>query len=138
MRISTHARLARARALVLAPARLARAQDEEDDPDGGQRFPWLCFTTSLAAIGGLYVLVRRREEAIEEDLRRGRGPEIGWYCRACDREVTGPECPRCGAENPFLHEPRHVEVVTRAGRVASRHGGRGHGERNGRHQECDE
>jgi hypothetical protein len=65
-------------------------------------FPWLCFVMAIGALGGLYYLVRRQEQSLAADGRPGRRPSAYWYCRACDRDVTGPECPDCLAPNPFL------------------------------------
>jgi hypothetical protein len=97
-------------ALTLNVGIVVRGQDNEHfkrtNPDqaADQRFPWLCFATSIAAIVGLYVVVRRREQAVESDLKKGRGPRMPWYCRACDRDVVGPECPHCHAPDPFQHD----------------------------------
>jgi hypothetical protein len=105
-------------AVALAVATAARGQDVPDpppaDPEAAAEagFPWLCFLTSVAALGGLYVLVRRREREVGLDRPGVRKPEPGWYCRACDKDVDGPECPRCHAPNPFLDE------------LAGRHAGR--------------
>jgi hypothetical protein len=76
------------------------------DPDAvaDRGFPWLCFASSIAAAGGMYVFVRRREQAVEADRKRSRGKESAWYCRACGRDVAGPECPRCHAASPFLRD----------------------------------
>lgn len=67
-------------------------------------FPWLCFITTVGAVAGLYVFVHRREQAAEAERKRCGAIASPWYCRACDRDVTGPECRRCGAVNPFLNE----------------------------------
>ena len=91
-------------ALVLAIAlgAAARGQDPTDvpptdpDPAAEQQFPWLCFATAVAALGGLTVFVLR--------AARKAGPGAWWYCRACDRDVSGPECPHCRAPNVFLHD----------------------------------
>jgi hypothetical protein len=132
----THARLALALALalVLAPCPVARGQDDADvpaanpaaDPESarGQGFGWVCMVAAVAAVGGLYVLVRRRQQAAEEDWRRHRGPATAWYCRACDRDVSGPACPHCGAPNPFQHEP--LDAGPGVGRIAPRAGDSGH------------
>ena len=106
MRVSTDA--LHALALMLLLTAPARGEDEPVTPadaeaDGG--FPWLCFVTTVAALGGLYVFVRRRERTVEADERRRRGRLVDWYCRACDRDVTGRACPHCGTANPFGHEP---------------------------------
>jgi hypothetical protein len=77
-------------------------KDVEPAAEGG--FPWVCFATSVAGLASLYVLVRRREQLAELDQKHGRGNEIGWYCRTCQRDVSGPECPRCRAANPFVEE----------------------------------
>jgi hypothetical protein len=96
-------------ALAFVPVGTIGAEDDSDaaaeEPAAEQGFPWLCFTVSVAALGGLYILVRRREREVEADQRRGGKPAAVWYCRACDRDVSGPECPRCRAANPFGHEP---------------------------------
>lgn len=70
--------------------------------DGG--FPWLCFVTTIGAFAGLYVFVRRREQAAEAERKRNGGSATPWYCRACAKDVSGPECPNCRAANPFLHD----------------------------------
>jgi hypothetical protein len=77
----------------------------DSDPDAASGFPWLCFVTSVAALVGLYIMVRRRERATEAEYKSGRAPEAVWYCRACARDVSGPICPHCRAPNPFIHEP---------------------------------
>lgn len=101
----------RALTLTLALTLWAAARGQDDDAPAPpadpevaaeQGFPWACFAMSVAALGGLYVLVRRREQAAEAEQRLGGPPPPPWYCRACDRDVSGPECPRCGAPNPFL------------------------------------
>jgi len=125
----TYARLALALALALVPGAVARGQDDADaspadpDPPSGHGYGWVCFAIAVGAVGGLYVLVRRREQAAEADWRRRRGPEPVWYCRACDRDVSGSVCPRCRAANPFLHEPPDADVGISAGRDATRPGG---------------
>jgi hypothetical protein len=97
--------------LTLTLGAAAHGQDDPVAPpanpeaDAASGFPWLCFATAVGALGGLYVLVRRREQALEADGRPGRGPGTNWYCRACDRDVSGPACPDCGAPNPFLDIP---------------------------------
>jgi hypothetical protein len=92
--------------LAFVPVATTHGQvDADADPDASGGFPWLCFVTSVAALVGLYVLVRRREQATEADFKVGRTPETAWYCRACDRDVSGPTCPHCHAPNPFTHEP---------------------------------
>jgi hypothetical protein len=124
----THTRLALALALGLTLNAVAHGQGDADaspadpDPPNGHGFGWVCFATAVAAVGGLYVLVRRREQAAEANWRRRRGPEAVWYCRACARDVGGPVCPHCRATNPFLHEPADADLGTWAGRVASRPG----------------
>lgn len=111
MRTRMLARWAVALAVALAWIGTALGRGHADaplgaaDPAAKQGFPWLCPVASLAALVGLYVLVRRREREVEADRKRGRGPENTWYCRECDRDVSGPECPRCRAPNPFHHEP---------------------------------
>src|SRR5687767_4692057 len=73
MRTPTHAGFAIALALTLALGAAARGQDDPAappaDPDEatGQGFPWLCFATTVGALGGLYVFVRRRERAAEAE-----------------------------------------------------------------------
>jgi len=95
-------------ALTFVPVGTIRGEADSDspaeEPAAGQGFPWLCFAVSVAALSGLYVLVRRREREVEADQRRGGKPAAAWYCRACDRDVSGPECPRCRSANPFGHE----------------------------------
>jgi hypothetical protein len=110
MRIALAPGAAWALALALTFGAAAHGQDEPEsprpDPEAAEQgFPWLCFATSVAALGGLYWLVRRRERELGLDGPGARQPESAWYCRACDRDVTGPECPHCQAPNPFLHEP---------------------------------
>jgi hypothetical protein len=83
----------------------AAPRPADSDPDAASGFPWLCFVTSVAALVGLYVVVRRRERATEAEYRSGRAPEAVWYCRACARDVSGPICPHCRAPNPFTNEP---------------------------------
>jgi hypothetical protein len=92
--------------LILVPVAATSGQIPADsDPDAAGGFPWLCFVTSVAALVGLYVVVRRRERATEEGCKSGHRPEAVWYCRECDRDVSGSTCPHCGAPNPFTHEP---------------------------------
>jgi hypothetical protein len=111
MRSRDYVRLTLALALSLAPACAARGPADADvpaadpEPAADRGFPWLCFATSVAALTGLYVLVRRRERATDSDRREGRGPEAVWYCQVCDRDVSGPACPRCRASCPFADEP---------------------------------
>jgi hypothetical protein len=107
----------RALALALTLSATASAQDlpepvpPDPEPAAEAGFPWLCFATSVAALGSLYVLVRRREREVGLDRPGVRKPELGWYCRACDRDVTGSECPHCRAPNPFLQDAagRHAD-----------------------------
>jgi hypothetical protein len=126
MRSPTHARLALALTLALVVSPVARGQDDADapaaDPDSprGSGFGWVCVVTAVAAVGGLYVLVRRRQQAAEEEWRRGRGPATPWYCRACAKDVSGPACPHCQAPNPFHHGPLDADVDTAAARITSR------------------
>ena len=122
MRTPTPARFALAIALALAPAAAARGQADADDPDAadGPGFPWACFAVTVVALGGLYVFVRRREQEVEEDLRHGRGPAAVWFCRACDRDVSGPVCPHCRAANPFGHDLPGPGDDSRPGRVVSK------------------
>jgi hypothetical protein len=111
MRTATVPGPAWALALALTFGAAARGQDPTDEPPPppeeaeAQGFPWLCFATSVAGLGGLFWLVRRRERELGLDQPGARRPETAWYCRACDRDVTGSECPRCRAPNPFIHEP---------------------------------
>jgi hypothetical protein len=126
MRSPTRARLTVTVALALALGAAARAEDDavappaDAEPAAGQVLPWACFAISVAALGGLYVFVRRREQAIEADLRRGRRPPPIWYCRACARDVSGPACPHCQGANPFLDESAVVDTGTRSGRKGPR------------------
>ncbi|HKB03891.1 MAG TPA: hypothetical protein VKD90_16840 [Gemmataceae bacterium] len=94
---------------------LLNAKPPDSEPQAEAGFPWLCFLTAVAALGGLYVLVRRREREVGLDRPGVRKPEPGWYCRACDRDVTGPTCPRCHAPNPFLIEPASHGITRRGG-----------------------
>lgn len=95
-------------ALALAPAahgqHLLDAPAPDPEPSEPAGFPWLCFGASVAAIGSLCFLVRRRERELGFDCSGARQPDLGWYCRACARDVTGSECPRCRAANPFIHD----------------------------------
>src|SRR3954452_15468623 len=109
MRSAISPRPAWALALTLALGAAARGEEDESPPPPqeeaeAQGFPWLCFATSVAGLGGLYWLLRRRERELGLDHPGARRPESSWYCRACDRDVTGPECPRCHAPNPFIHD----------------------------------
>jgi hypothetical protein len=52
----------------------------------------------------LYIFVRRREQAAEAERKQNGTTATPWYCRACARDVIGPECPRCRTANPFLHD----------------------------------
>ena len=125
MRTATYARLALVVALTVALGAPAVGQDNPDlsatepevaaEPEAAaeQGFPWLCFATAVGALVGLYVLVRRREREAGVDGQPGRAAAAPWYCRACDRDVDGPECPRCGATNPFLDVAAEAERVTR-------------------------
>jgi hypothetical protein len=124
-------RPALALALTLVLGAVACGQGDADaaadpEPAAGPGSGWLCFAVAVAAVGGLYVVVRRREREIEADRRRGGGPESAWYCRACDRDLIGQVCPRCGTANPFLQEAPDPEARTRPGGAIGR--GRG-GER---------
>ena len=100
----------RALALTLALAAVARGQELLDskapdpEPAAEAGFPWLCFATAVAAIGTLGFFVRRRERELGVGRWGARKPDLGWYCRACDRDVSGPECLRCRAANPFIQE----------------------------------
>jgi len=88
MRTRTVAPLAMALALAFVPVVTIRGEAVPDDPPeepaAGQEFPWICFAVSVAAVGALYVQVRRRERQVEADQRRG------------DRDVSGPVCPAAG------------------------------------------
>ena len=123
------ARLALVLGLALTLTAVARGQDEEyatsssADPESSGGFPWACFVISVAAIGGLYALVRRRQREAAAEGRWDRGPAANWYCRACDRDVGGPTCPRCRAANPFLDAS--PDDGPRPGRRGSRQGAPG-------------
>jgi hypothetical protein len=124
-----HARWTLALALALIVGAVARGQGEDADtwtadPDqpSGHGSTWFCFVIAVAAVGGLYVLVRRRQQALEAQWRGGRGPAVVWYCRACDRDVSGPSCPHCRAANPFAHERPDVDTDVPPVRSASRPG----------------
>jgi hypothetical protein len=98
-------------ALALALGAAARGQDLSDapppepDPEAAEQgFPWLCFLTSVATLGGLFVLVRRREQEVHGDRPGIRELGAVWYCRTCDRDVSGKECPHCRAPNIFLNQ----------------------------------
>jgi hypothetical protein len=107
-------------ALALAVGTVARGQEDPGprpagpEPADDHGFTWLCFATSVTVLGGLYVLVRRREQAVEAAHRDGRRPAASWYCRACSRDVSGPECPACGTPNPFLHDAPSTDTGPRA------------------------
>jgi hypothetical protein len=112
MRTRILAGLAVAVALALGPVGPARGQvaaesrpaDAELASEPG--FPWLCFATSVAALGGLSAAVVRRMRAAGAGRAGGGGRHAPtWYCRRCRRDAGGPECPRCGAPNPFVREP---------------------------------
>jgi|SRR5262245_23509890 len=110
MRYLIRAGLALLLALTQNVGIVAAGQDDKEypraDPEAATAdgFPWVCFATSIAAIVGLYALVRRREQAIESDQMQGRRPATAWYCRTCARDVEGEDCPRCHAPNPFQHD----------------------------------
>jgi hypothetical protein len=108
MRIRTVTFLVLAFALTFVPVGSIRGETEPDvapeEAAAGQEFPWLCFAMSVGTLAGLYILVRRREREIEADQQRGGTSAAVWYCRACGRDVSGSECPRCRAANPFTHE----------------------------------
>ena len=73
-------------------------------PADERGFPWLCFATSIIGLAGLSFFVLRRHQKEEVDIRSGRKKhEVPWYCRTCDRDLVGSECPRCHALNPFQH-----------------------------------
>src|SRR5688572_1160283 len=101
--------------LVIAFGTAARGQEPTDiplpdpDPAAEEQFPWLCFATALATLGGLAVLVWRTAQRVGPC-----GPGTGWYCRACNRDVSGPECPHCRAPNVFLHD-QEIERPPRGG-----------------------
>jgi hypothetical protein len=100
----------RALALILALAGAARGQDllntppPDPEPAAEGGFPWVCFATAVAALGTLGFFVRRRERELGVAGWGARKPDLGWYCRACDRDVTGPHCPRCRTSNPFIQD----------------------------------
>ena len=106
------ARPALALGLVLLLGAAARGQEEDasstaSDPESSGGSSWACFVISVAALGGLYALVRRRQREAAAAWHRGR--LVTWYCRACDRDVSGPACPHCQAPNPFLDAPTDHE-----------------------------
>jgi hypothetical protein len=101
------ARPALALVLTLALGAAARAGGDDDpgsssDPPSSGGFPWIAFVVSVAAIGGLAALVRRREREVAAEDPTGRGRARAWYCRACRQDAVGPACRQCGAANPFL------------------------------------
>ncbi|MBO0697298.1 MAG: hypothetical protein J2P46_02785 [Zavarzinella sp.] len=116
MRALIRARAGWTLALALGLAAGAQAQNQFDappqdpDPEAAAEheagFPWLCFLTTVAALGGLFVFVRKREREVRGD--RPTTPELGsvWYCRTCDRDVSGRECPYCRAPNVFLTDAK--------------------------------
>ena len=115
---STHARLALALALALSLTVVSHGEDPDalpaaPEPVAERGFPWLCFATTIAALTGLYVYVRRREQAAEAERKRYGVGATPWYCRVCVQDVTGSECPRCGAANPFLHDRIESEIRAR-------------------------
>jgi hypothetical protein len=112
-------------ALCLAPGARAHGQDALENPPAipeaadESGFSWLCFLTAVASLGGLYVVVRRRERAVEATVKTRGRPETAWYCRACDRDVTGPACPNCHAPNPFLDAVAADDALTRRHRTGA-------------------
>ena len=116
---STHARLALALAIALSFGVVSRGDDGDDaaptapEPVAERGFPWLCFATTIGGLTGLYVFVRRREQAVEIERKRCGGSAIPWYCRACAQDVIGSECPRCRTANPFLHDRIESDIVAR-------------------------
>jgi hypothetical protein len=87
------------------------AETEDDygtayaQPADERGFPWLCLATSIVALAGTAYFVVRRGQKDEADFKSGRKKiEVPWYCRTCDRDLVGSECPRCHALNPFQHE----------------------------------
>lgn len=74
-------------------------------PADERGFPWLCLATSIVGLAGTAYFVIRRGQKDEADIRSGRKKhEVPWYCRTCDRDLVGSECPRCHALNPFVHD----------------------------------
>jgi hypothetical protein len=105
------ARPALALVLALALGTAARAGGDDDpgsssDPPPSGGFPWIAFVASVAAVGGLAALVRRREREVAAGDPTGRGRPRAWYCRGCRRDAVGPACRQCGAANPFLDDAR--------------------------------
>ena len=95
------------------------------EPAADKEFPWLCFATTVTVLGGLYVLIRRREQAVEADQRSGHLPELAWYCRACDRDACGPACPTCGSPSPFSQDLSDADPGPQPAPRVSRPGNRG-------------
>lgn len=128
MRTPILARFALVLALAFVPVVATYGQVDADprpadsDPDGAGGFPWLCLFTSVAALVGLYFVVRRREQATEAEYKAGRHPDVVWYCRACDRDVSGSTCPHCQAPNPFTHDAAELQAASRAKRNHHRSG----------------
>jgi hypothetical protein len=126
MRNSARMRWALALVVALTFNIIAHGQDNADpppvdtEPAAEQGFPWLCFIITVAALVGLYFFVRRREQVVGADHPRGRDMENDWYCQACDRDVSGPECPHCRAANPFIHDPIDTDDGTRLKRMSQR------------------
>src|SRR5262245_20999802 len=98
MRTRTVTPLAMAFALVFVSVGATHGEADPDakpeGPAAEQGFPWLCFAVSVAPLGGMYLLVRRRERELEAAQRGGRRAAAVWYCRACHRDVSGLQCPR--------------------------------------------
>ncbi|HVK12491.1 MAG TPA: hypothetical protein VM597_27320 [Gemmataceae bacterium] len=94
------------------------------EPADENGFSWLCFLTAIAVLVGLYVVIHRRERAVEATVRTNGRPETAWYCRACDRDVTGPACPNCHAPNPFLDSVAAGDALARRNRTGHRAKGR--------------
>jgi hypothetical protein len=116
--------MALALTLALSLGTVSRGDDDVDSAPAAPEavadrgFPWLCFMTTVGSVAGFYVYVRRREQAFAAERKRWGTSASPWYCRACARDVTGPECPRCHAANPFLAEHIGGESRTRQRRSA--------------------
>jgi hypothetical protein len=117
------ARAVLALVLTLFLGTAVRAETDDDtgsssDPGSSGVFPWIAFVMSVAAIGGLAALVRRRQREVAAEDPTGRGRVRAWYCRGCRRDAVGPACRQCGAANPFLDDapdpaPRPVRPPAR-------------------------
>jgi hypothetical protein len=116
---STHVRMALALTLALYVGAVSRGDDVADaapaapEAVADRGFPWLCFITTVGAVAGLYVFVRRREQAAEAERKRCGASASPWYCRVCARDVSGPECPLCRAANPFLSDWTEGDIGVR-------------------------